>query len=88
MFDLLSNHLFLVLTVSRTPCKIFIYCEIINIVFLFRKCSGKTEEKKPQRDYSHNISVHVRQARGGPILHEEERATLKFKQFLDILKKL
>ncbi|XP_041512688.1 cyclic nucleotide-binding domain-containing protein 1 [Microtus oregoni] len=53
-----------------------------------RKCCGKTEEKKPEHDYSHNISVYVRQARGGPILHEEERATLKFIQFLDILKKL
>lgn len=88
MFDLLSNHLFLVLTISKTPCKIFLLWNIINIVFLFRKCSGKTEEKKPQRDYSHNISVYDRQARGGPILHEEERATLKFIQFLDILKKL
>lgn len=61
---------------------------IINIVSSFRKCNEKTEGKKLQLDNSHNISVYVRQARGGPGLPDKQRATFKFMQFLAILKKL
>lgn len=54
MFDLLSNHLFLVLTVSRTPCKIFIYCEILLILF---SCSENVVER--QRKRNPNVITHT-----------------------------
>ncbi|XP_051054398.1 cyclic nucleotide-binding domain-containing protein 1 [Phodopus roborovskii] len=53
-----------------------------------RKFTGKTDEMIPQPEESHNIGVYVRQARGGPTLYEEERAAMKFIEFLAILKKV
>ncbi|XP_059109880.1 cyclic nucleotide-binding domain-containing protein 1 [Peromyscus eremicus] len=53
-----------------------------------RKCSAKTEEKKFRIPESHNIAVYARKARGGPSLYDEEVSSLKFVEFLAILKKL
>ncbi|XP_076780084.1 cyclic nucleotide-binding domain-containing protein 1 isoform X2 [Arvicanthis niloticus] len=52
-----------------------------------RKSGLKVEERKLHRK-SHNISLYLREARGGPIIDEEEISEEKFLEFLDILKKL
>lgn len=53
---------------------------------MFRKSTGKTDEI-PQPDESHNIAVYTRQERG-PMFTDEQIATMKFVEFLAILKKL
>lgn len=56
---------------------------------LFRKPAEGTAESKPQQpDDSHNISIHVKKARGGHILYRPKKSEEKLVEFMAILKKL
>uniref|UniRef100_A0A8C0DUS3 Cyclic nucleotide binding domain containing 1 n=1 Tax=Balaenoptera musculus TaxID=9771 RepID=A0A8C0DUS3_BALMU len=55
----------------------------------YRKPAEGTAESKPQQpDDSHNISVHVKKARGGRTLYGPKKSEEKLVEFMAILKKL
>ncbi|XP_032746270.1 cyclic nucleotide-binding domain-containing protein 1 [Rattus rattus] len=53
-----------------------------------RKSDLQIDQKISQPAKSHNISLYLSEARGGPCVNEGELSESKFQKFLDILKKL
>ncbi|XP_038966880.1 cyclic nucleotide-binding domain-containing protein 1 isoform X4 [Rattus norvegicus] len=53
-----------------------------------RKSDLQIDQKISQPVKSHNISLYLSEARGGPCINEGELSESKFQKFLDILKKL